>query len=71
MELNDKNELVAQKQNDIEALKTQTEQLCMEIDHIRDEKESVEKNCLRVFSVPFAYRFPRICRMSHVRPEIF
>ena len=41
-ELDDKNELVAQKQNDIEALKTQAEQLRMEIVHVRDEKESVE-----------------------------
>ena len=42
-ELDDKNELVAQKQNDIEALKTQAEQLRIENDHIRDEKESVER----------------------------
>lgn len=41
-ELDDKNELVAQKQNDIEALKTQAEQLRMEIIHVRDEKESIE-----------------------------
>lgn len=41
-ELDDKNELVAQKQNDIEALKTQAEQLRMEIIYVRDEKESIE-----------------------------
>lgn len=41
-ELSGKSELVAQKQNEIEALKAQTEQLCMEITHVRDEKASVE-----------------------------
>lgn len=41
-ELDSKNELVAQKQNDIEALKTQAERLHMEIIYLTDEKESLE-----------------------------